>query len=173
MKKIIFSLAAISAIILVSCGSKDNESQNAEVPQGMMALDLTQYGYPVSINVPDSTAGPLEVVAQSWGAIDIKVGNAFQLSVKDGQGNIASRKSDIAGDDVNKFKRYITDEPSTLLWESQIMEPEFHFYTIVKIGNESYEVEDIAGEIFSETAVTKMLEAAKAMKAVEKKQENL
>lgn len=173
MKNIFFSFVIITSAALVGCeGSKESGVQNTDIPQGMMPLDLTQYGYAVSINVPDAATGPLEVVAQSWGTVEIKVGKMFQLSVKDGQGDIALKKRDIAGNDVNKFKRYVVDEPSALLWESQIMESEFHFYTVVKAGNASYEVEDIAGEIFSETQATKMLETAKAMKDVEKKKEN-
>jgi hypothetical protein len=172
MKKISSFFAVIVTLTFAACGPKDDGSGNSGVPQGMMALDLSQYGYNVSINVPDSSVGPLEVVQQSWGAVEIKVGKAFQVSVKDGQGDIPLKKSDIAGNDVNKFKRYVVDEPNALLWESQIMEPEFHFYAVVKAGDASYEVEDIAGEIFSEAAATKMLESAKAMKAVEKKKEN-
>ncbi len=173
MKNTFFYFVIISFLFLSGCdGNRVDNSQNGGVPQGMIELDLTQYGYAVIIYVPDATAGNLEVVEQSWGAVEIKVGKTFQLSVKVGEGDIALKKSDIAGNDVNKFKRYVVDEPNALLWESQIMEPEFHLYAVVKIGDASYEVEDIAGEIFPEAAAVKMLESAKAMKAAVKKEAN-
>lgn len=74
-------------------------------------------------------------------------------------------KSDIAGNDVNKFKRYINDEPTLLFWESEITQPEFHFYTVVKPGAVSYIIQDIKEEMFSEKSAQTMVDAAKTLKA--------
>ena len=40
----------------------------------MVALDLSSHGKQFSIFVPDTTTEKLEVVEQSWGALEIKVG---------------------------------------------------------------------------------------------------
>ena len=51
-----------------------------------------------------------------------------------------------------------------LFWESQITEPEFHFYNVVKVGTASYLVEDIKGEIFNEKGAQAMIDASKTLK---------
>jgi hypothetical protein len=165
MKKILLLLAAPAILFFAGCGGSKTE-ETVTIP-GMMQTTVTVNGNQLSIMVPDSTKGKLEVVEQSWGATEIKVGKEFQISITEGEGDLALTKSDIAGNDVNKFKRFVKDEPTLLFWESQITEPEFHFYTIVKPAAVSYVVEDIKGEIFSEKAVQTMIDAAKTIKAKE------
>ena len=128
MKKILLLLAAPAILFLAGCGSKP-EDTTASIP-GMMEVQLKINGNALSIMVPDSTKGKLEMVEQSWGATEIKVGKDFQISIEEGEGDVALMKSDIAGNDVNKFKRYVKDEPTMLFWESEITAPEFHFYAV-------------------------------------------
>lgn len=165
MKKIFFSLAIVAAVFAASCGG--GKTEDKPVAAGMMELDLTAQGLPITIVVPDSVKRKLEIVVQSWGATEIKIGGNFQISIKDGEGDMALAKSDIAGNDVNKFKRYVVDEPTAIIWESQITEPEYHMYAIVKAGDRSYEIEDIKGDMFSEEDAKKMLEAARSIKVKE------
>lgn len=165
MKKILLLLAAPAMLFFASCGGTKTE-ETVTMP-GMMETTINVNGNKLTIMVPDSTKGKMEVMEQSWGATEIKVGKEFQISVSEGEGDVALAKSDIAGNDVNKFKRFIKDEPTLLFWESQITEPEFHFYTIVKPGATSYIVEDIKGEIFNEKAVQTMIDASKTLKAKE------
>jgi hypothetical protein len=166
MKKLFLLLAAPAMLFFAGCGGTKTEEATATMP-GMMETTITVNGNQLSIMVPDSTKGKLEVVEQSWGATEIKVGKEFQISVTEGEGDIALTKSDIAGNDVNKFKNYVKDEPALLFWQSQITEPEYHFYTVVKAGAASYVVEDIKGEIFNEKAAQTMIDAAKTLKAKE------
>lgn len=162
MKKLFLLLAAPAVLFLASCGSKTEEA--ATMP-GMTEVQFKINGNALSIMVPDSTKGKMEMVEQSWGATEIKVGKDFQISIEEGDGDIALAKSDIAGNDVNKFKRYIKDEPTLLFWESEITAPECHFYMIVKPATVSYIIKDIAGEMFGEAATQKMVDAAKTLKA--------
>jgi hypothetical protein len=166
MKKILLLLAAPTILFWASCGSKTEETTS--IP-GMMEVQLKINGNPVSIMVPDSTKGKMEMVEQSWGATEIKVGDEFQIAIEESEGDIALTKSDIAGNDVNKFKRYIKDEPELLFWESEITAPEFHFYKIIKTGTSSYVIQDIKGDIFNEKAAQKMLDAASTLKIKEAK----
>jgi hypothetical protein len=72
---------------------------------------------------------------------------------------------------VNKFKAFVVEEPNTIMWESEITKPEFHFYTIQKLGNSTYVFEDIKSseaEPFSKENIQKMLDSAKNMKEVKK-----
>jgi hypothetical protein len=164
MKKLIVALLIPAAMFVVACGGTKTEDAGVSMP-GMMEVDLTINGNKLSIMVPDSTKGKLEMTEQSWGATELKVGKEFQISIEESEGDVSLMKSDIAGNDVNKFKRYVKDEPASLVWESEITEPEYHFYTVVKANNVSYLIQDIKEERFSEKAVQTMVDAAKTLKA--------
>jgi hypothetical protein len=164
MKKLLILLATPAVLFFAGCGGSKTEENTVSMP-GMMEVDLTINGNKLSIMVPDSTKGKMEIVEQSWGATEIKVGKEFQISISESEGDVALMKSDIAGNDVNKFKRYVKEEPTLLVWESEITEPEYHFYTIVKANNVSYLIEDIKEEHFNEKSVQTMVDAAKTLKA--------
>ncbi len=169
MKKLFTILSVIAlSIVVSSCGGKETQ-ENVEAPAGMVALDLSKFGKQFSIFVPDTTAAKLEVIEQSWGALEIKVGKGFHLSITEDPGDMELRKSDIKSNDVNIFKSFVIDEPLTIMWESAITKPEFHFYSIQKIGNNTYVFEDVVpadGEPLSKDAIQKMLDSAK--KIIEK-----
>ena len=164
MKKLFTLLSVITlSIAISSCGGKDTK-QNIEAPAGMVALDLSKFGKQFSIFVPDTTVSKLEVVEQTWGALEIKVGKGFHISITEDPGDIELRKSDIKSNDVNIFKSFIVEEPLTLMWESAITKPEYHFYTIQKIGNNTYVFEDVVptdGEPLSKETIQKMFDSAK------------
>jgi hypothetical protein len=164
MKKLFTLLSVITlSIAIPSCGGKDTK-QNIEAPAGMVALDLSKFGKQFSIFVPDTTAAKLEVVEQTWGALEIKVGKGFHISITEDPGDIELRKSDIKSNDVNIFKSFLVEEPLTLMWESAITKPEYHFYSIQKIGANTYVFEDVVpadGEPLSKDAIQKMFDSAK------------
>ena len=170
MKKIFLFIAGTSIIGLTGCGNgKTDDNANAGVPAGMVATDLSAVSegrMQVLINVPDSTTGPLEIMANAQGGADVKVGKNFQMTITEGAGNIEMKRQDITHDDVRKFVKYLVEDPNALAWEWQIegMEPEFHFYAIVKAGDKTFEVRDVEGEVFSEKAATQMLDAAKSIR---------
>ena len=171
--KTFYSLITALALVvtLQSCGGKKEEQATVEAPAGMITLDLSKYGKPFTIFVPDSTLGKMEIVEQSWGALEIKIGKSFQLSITEDPGDLELRKKDIQGDEVNKFKSFSVEEPTTIMWESEITKPEFHFYSIQKIGNSTYVFEDIKSaeaEPFSKENIQKMLDSAKGLKEVKK-----
>jgi len=170
MKKtfILFSALTLS-IAFTSCGTKETK-QDIEAPAGMVALDLSKYGKQFSVFVPDTTAAKLEITEQSWGALEVKVGKYFHISITEDPGDMELRKSDIKSNDINVFKSFVVDEPASIMWESQITKPEFHFYSIQKNGANTYVFEDVVpadGESFSKDAIQKMFESAKTI--IEKK----
>lgn len=171
MKKIIslFS-AALLATTLVSCGG-DKKEEAIVAPQGMNVLDLGKYGKPFVIFVPDTVAAKMEIVQQTYGALDIKVGNNFAISINEQAADIELRKKDIKEDEVNKFKSFIAEEPNAIFWESEIMKPEYHFIINHKINNTDYSIEDIRnpdGEPYGKEAVQKMFDSSKNIKEVKK-----
>lgn len=112
----------------------------------------------------------MEVTEQSWGALEIKVGKNFHISITEDPGDIELQKSDIKSNDVNVFNSFVIEEPLTLMWESAITKPEFHFYTIQKVGNNTYVFQDVVsedGEPKSKEAIQKMLDSAKSIVAKE------
>lgn len=167
----LLSFATI-CVALSSCGPKE-EAKNIEAPAGMVVLDLSSRGKQFSIFVPDTTSEKLEIVEQSWGALEIKVGKHFNISITEDPGDITLMKSDIKSNDVNVFKSYITDEPETIMWESAITVPEFHFYTIQKASGNTYVIQDVIsadGSASSKEQIQKMLDSAK--KLIEKSKPN-
>lgn len=164
-KLLLISIPVLFAVV----GCNNSKKDDASVP-GMSHYDLSNFGVPITLNVPDTTKTKLELVAQGSGSIEIRSGKDFQIIITPGEGDFQLKKSDIASDDVKKFKRYVVEEPTTLIWESQVsgLEPEFHFFTVVKVGKDSYLIEDIKdGDPFSEVAIQKMADAAKSIKAKE------
>jgi hypothetical protein len=162
--KITLALALVAGII--SCnGKKGDEQEQLTAPKGMRYLDISKTGMNLYVLTPDSAAGVLDTIAQSSGEYLIKVGSNFQISVLENAGDIAQRKADITNDDVNKLKKYVIDDATTLLWESGIADmSEFHFYHIAKIGDRTYVFEDIKGDPFTQEAAQKMLDACKQAK---------
>ena len=86
----------------------------------------------------------------------------------EGEGNMEQIKKDIAGNEVNKFQRYATEEDNALLYESKIVDSEFHFYYILKAGKTIYEIQDKKGDkIYTEEQAQAMLDAAKKFRVIE------
>lgn len=166
MKSILkITLSLVLVLMIASCGGKKQENENLVAPAGSRYIDISKTGMNAFVVIPDSAAGVLDTVMQSSGEYLMKVGKDFQVAVIETTGDLNQRKADIAGDDVNKLKKYITDDATTLMWESGIGDlSEFHFYHIAKLGDRTYVFEDIKGEPFSQQAVQKMLDACKLVK---------
>jgi hypothetical protein len=168
MKKTLLLLATPALLFLLSCGgSKKNEA--AAIMPGMKEVNLKINGNNLSIMVPDSTKGKMDLVEQSWGATEIKVGSDFQISIEESEGDIPLIKGDITGNPVFKLQRYLKDEPGFIFWESKNADlpgARFHFYLITKIGTVSYVIKDIDnGDANNEKVVQAMIDAAKTLKA--------
>jgi hypothetical protein len=171
MKKIINLLsAAIIVSSLISCGGKKAQ-EPIVAPAGMNVLDLSRFGKPFAIFVPDTTAAKLEITQQSYGALDIKVGLNFNISINEQVADITLKKKDIKEDEINKFKNFVVDEPTAIFWESEITKPEFHFIVNQKIGNSDYSFEEVKNseaEPFGKEAIQKMFDSAKNIKEIKK-----
>ena len=131
----------------------------------MRYFDISKTGMNTFIVIPDSSVGIIDTSMRSSGEYVVKVGKDFQITVIETTGDLNQRKADIASDDVNKLKKYIVDDSTTLMWESGIADlSEFHFYHVRKLGARTYVFEDVKGEPFSQQAVQKMVDACKMVK---------
>jgi hypothetical protein len=165
----LFSAIVVSSMV-ISCGDKKTEDAII-APAGMHTLDLSRFGKPFAIFVPDTVAARLQIIEQSNGALDIKVGKNFAVSINEQAADIELRKQDVKTDEVNKLKGFITDEASAIMWESEIVQPEFHFLINLKIANSDYNIEDIRepeSNPFSKDAIQKMFESAKKVVEIKK-----
>jgi hypothetical protein len=115
MKKLLLFGIIAMAVFYASCG--DTKKEEVVIPPGMKQVDITIAGNTLTILAPDSTTGPLQVINQPNGSTEITVGNNFQISIEEGEGDIALLKSDIESDDVYKLQKYLKDEPNSLFWE--------------------------------------------------------
>lgn len=165
MKKIITLFLALAAIpAITSCGGKKEEAIVA--PEGMNVLELNKYGKPFAIFVPDTTHSKLVITEQSYGALEIRVGKNFAISINEQAADIDLRKKDVKEDEVNKLKSFIVEEPAAIMWESGITEPEFHFLINQKIGSSEYSFEEIKNSesTFGKEAIQKMFDSCKNIK---------
>lgn len=168
MKRTFQLIFAISVLaIMTSCkGGKADESALV-APQGMHVLELNKYGKPFAIFVPDTTAARLEIIQQSYGALDIKVGKNFAISINEQAADLELRKKDVKEDEINKLKSFMVEEPTAIMWESEITQPEFHFLINQKIGTTEYSFEDVRdpeASPFGKEAVQKMYDSCKNVK---------
>lgn len=167
MKKAILFLIVMSGLLIVSCKEQaKEEATEPSVPEGMMEVDLSKYGYNnLIINLPDSNEAPLEI-QETGTVLNLRVGKNFQISLKEGEGNLQIKKEvDIKKNDVYKLDKFIVDDTTALMYSWHITEgqPEFRFFVVKKFGKAVYELEDIAGEAFSEEACKRMYECAKSL----------
>lgn len=175
MKRVLssFTMLVFIAGLLVSCGGKKTKEITA--PEGMRVVDLTPYGKTFVIFVPDSTQGKLEIAEQPGGILQVKVGKVFDISIKEGEEDIAFKKADLSNDDVYKIKQIFIDEPNTLAWEWAIgdLPSEYHFITVQKAGQNAYTFEDTRNSDaapFSKSAIEKMLESCKNIQYISKEE---
>lgn len=172
MKKSIVSLLAmfVAVSMITSCGGPKEEP----LAPGKKRVDLTKYGKPFTIDIPDSTVtgGPVAINEQNY-MLEIRSGKNFGIIIEEGEGNIEQTKNDIKTDDVKVFKRYLNEEPEMLVWESGIPDvtQEYHIYAIVTVGNSKYVVRDAStteNEPFKEQDVKLMVEAVKSIREKKK-----
>ncbi|MCB0402965.1 MAG: hypothetical protein KDD41_12835, partial [Flavobacteriales bacterium] len=108
MKRLSYLFIAISLTVLSACGG-DNTTATDENPQdkvqlkGFEELNLSEWGFNLSIMVPEAeTHGDAQVVLTERGALEIMVGQDFGIEIMYGEGDIALLKMDLEEDLVFK-----------------------------------------------------------------------
>ena len=170
LKLVLSSYVVLTLALNTSCSS--NAPNDALVaPEGMNVLDLSKFGKPFALIVPDTTKGKFEIIEQASGALDIKIGTNFAISIFEQAADIELKKSDLKTDEINKLKTFIIDEPATIFWESEITQPEFHFLMSAKINGTDYSFQDLSeteAKPFGRQSVQNMLDACKNAKEIKK-----
>ena len=175
MKKTLLLLSAPVIMLFAKCGSgtgdgNDENDSVQVVDLGTIAdMDLSKYGYPLIVNVPAPSPNTPEATVDvlDWGGIEIRVGTNFQIQISGGEGDVAQKKSDIQNEDINE-STFLIDEADAIFYRSKVkgteIAPEYHFFVVKKDGNKYFEIEDIKGEVYEESAAKRMFDIARAIK---------
>lgn len=174
MKKLSYLLLAISFTALIACGGDNSETTEETTEEqvelkGFEQLDLTEYGFNLSVMVPAAeTHGDASVVLTERGALEIAVGQDFGIEIMYGEGDIELLKTDLQDDLVFKSE-IIKEEDNAIVYKQDIpdsgVKTQNHFFYKAVVGTDVYEVRDLMEGEYGEGMIEKMLEAAKTLKA--------
>ncbi len=167
MKKVFAILSFTAVVFLISCGDSAGDNSEVPVPDGMIAFDLTEYGMDAIVNIPDSTFGPSNHENVGDGVM-LRVGNNFGMKVKVGAGEMDYMKNEIIGkSEVYKLEKYLLEEPDAIIWRWYIegQDTTTRFFSVIKVGDVTYECESDPDAKFSEEKCKEMLECAKSLRA--------
>lgn len=173
MKNLLFLLLLVSTLYFVSCKTETPVKEEPIVKlKGHEELDLTPWGFPMLLLVPDAeNNGEAKVEATNRGALEITVGQNFGIEIIYGEGNIELFKTELDEDLV--FTAEILREDSTLLVYKQDIpdsgvKTHHHFFFKTTIDNDVYEVRDLQSEQFGESAIEDMIKAVKTLRIAKK-----
>jgi hypothetical protein len=143
MKRIhTLALGFLCCLLVSRCGGSEKKP-DVKAPEGMVAYDLSKYGKPFSLFVPDTSRSPLRVTEEGSGALLVESGGNFAISIREQAEDLALKKKDVAEDEVNKLHGMVVDSTHALVWESGITTPEFHFVVNRNISGSDYAFEDL------------------------------
>lgn len=160
---------AFSIALLSSCSTKEEQV----IPEGMCSIDLQGYGKPFSLLVPDTSKNPLSISEEASGALLVKAGKSFGLSIFEEKADLALKREDLKADEVNRLSSFISEDPNALFWESSITEPEFHFLVNASVNGREFSFQDLQdpeAKLLSKASVQKMFESCRNIKALEPKE---
>jgi hypothetical protein len=133
----------------------------AAEPVKLAALSLEDAEIEATLQAPEGAKA-----ADEFGAVVVSAGESFQLQIGTGPTDLAARKKEIEGNTVNKLKGFVTDAPTELVYETEVMgKPEFHFVANVELDGAKYNCEDKKGQAFTKADIDAMLAACKSLKA--------
>lgn len=163
----------LGMVLCILCLSSCSNKPEQVIPEGMCSIELQRYGKPFSILVPDTSKNPLSITEEASGALIVKAGKSFGLSIFEEQADLALKREDLKADEVNRLTAFISEEPNALFWESSITEPEFHFLVNASVGGRDFSFQDLQdpeAKLPGKASVQKMFESCKNIKAIEPKE---
>ncbi len=193
MKRIAIGLALICTVGLVACDSGDKKAGAKDAKAGdkkeakadakkaaadggdakadakpepakpvkLAKVSLEDAGLDAVVDAPEGAK-----VAEDFGAFTVKAGDSFQLEIHTGAADLAARKKEIEGNDVNKLKKFHTESETALVYETEVMgKTEFHFLANKEIDGAKYYCEDTKGKAYSQADVEAMLKSCNSAAA--------
>ena len=173
-KKILLSASICTLIVLGSCKHKE-EVQEAELAPGMIRMSLASVGMNVTIDVPDTEKKPHVIETLPSGDVHIMIDKpevGFNMLINVSGMDMDRKKKDIAGNDVDKFQNWVVQDSGAILYKTQMVNEEYHFYAILKKGDKTYYAQEqdqsSDGNVFNynQAQAKAMLTAAKTITPV-------
>jgi hypothetical protein len=128
-------------------------------PVKLATLSLEDASLDATLQAPEGAKA-----VDEFGAVVVSAGESFQLQINTGATDLAARKQEIEGNTVNKLKSFVTETPTELLYETEVMgKPEFHFVANVELDGAKYNCEDKKGQAFTRADIDAMLAACKSL----------
>lgn len=174
---ILFSLAACNG---GNGEGSDSETQDAAannlpeiLTRATTTIDLEDQYLPFALYIPDSTRGVAMVEETSYGEVSVHVGSTFHIIIAAG-GDLAMKKADLEGD-IMYTHEIVEEGDDYILYKSSIkdsyVKPEFHFYAVKAVGDETFEFHDFSDEGgYAETVANFMLQSVNHLQTKESKQ---
>src|SRR6185312_9770775 len=128
---------------LVSFSSCKHGAEEAPLAAGMIRMDLSPMGLPATIDIPDTTKKPHVIEARPDGSIHISVAKGFDFTINVSGMPMDRKKKDINGDDVDKFQSWVVQDSNAILYKTQMVNEEFHFYAILHKDGKTFYAEDL------------------------------
>ena len=173
MKRSLYFVVIALFVSLASCGGDNSESSNntVETPKelkGYEELDLNQWGFQMSIMVPNAEQnGESEVVLTERGALEITVGSAYGVEIMYGEGDIELLKMDLK-EDLVFTSEIIKEDDNSIVYKQDIpnsgVKTQNHFFYRVQMGTDIYEVRDLIDGNYGTGMIDKMLESVSTIK---------
>lgn len=177
--KILHILFLISGLLLFSCGDDKTTSNNDQTGDSLlphhMIVDLSPYGFLATIQIPDTTIGLPELNETNWGALEIRVGRNYGISIQSGEGNMELLKKDLK-EDLVFTNEIIAETPNSIIYKKTIkntdIKPLYHFFYFDTIDGYIVEIKSLELEEYTLKDVEKMLESAKTLREKKRISEN-
>lgn len=172
MKRSLYFVVLTFMVSLASCGGDNTESSNntVETPKelkGYEELDLNQWGFQMSIMVPNAEQnGEAEVVLTERGALEIVIGSSYGIEIMYGEGDIDLLKMDLK-EDLVFTSEIVKEEENYLVYKQDIpgsgVKTQNHFFYRVQLGTDVYEVRDLIDGNYGTGMIDKMLESVNTL----------
>lgn len=176
MKQLAILFSILSVVMFTACGDDipvEDPTEDVVVLKGYEELDLSQYGFNLTVMVPEAeTNGEAQVVLTERGALEIVVGTDFGIEIMYGEGDLALLKSDL-NDDLVFVSTIVAEDSTSIIYSQDIPESgvktQNHFFYKAVVGTDIYEVRDILESDYGLGMIEKMLAAAKTLKSSQPK----
>ncbi|HTA82773.1 MAG TPA: hypothetical protein VK783_07570 [Bacteroidia bacterium] len=156
-----------------SCKPKASEdADEAPLGAGMIRMSLSSVGMPVTIDIPDTEKTHYGIETLPSGDVHVYVNKGFNILINVSGMDMNRKKKDIAGNDVDKFQSWVTQDSSGIVYKTQMVNEEYHFYAIVKKGDKTFYVQEQSqgsdGNVtnFNQAQAQAMYESAKTITPV-------
>lgn len=154
--------------VVGACGDDSEQSTTPTGQPGATAVVPAVPLAPLTIDIDSSSRiviqAPVGAVAKDGphGPL-VTAGDGFQLDLTPGPPSIEITKKDVQANTVNVFKRFLAEDPVSLLWETEFNgQKEYHLYVAVS-ALRGFACEDTKGTIFTEAQARVMYQSCRTI----------